>query len=326
MQTSIVFVMVLLTSWVMSVQAAGFQLINIKDAPNQPVQVGIWYPSATLPEVATMGLGFQKVATGGPIEGTSLPLVIVSHGTGSSAFSHFDTALALANAGFVVAAVTHPGDNYADQSNSVSILNRPKHVTRAIDYMLAEWPEHDRIDAHRVGIFGFSAGGFTALVSAGGKPDLTLVGPHCAKHPGDFACKLLSKRNGPSPQVELTPSENLKDNRIRAAVVAAPALGFTFGDEGLRDVRIPIQLWRAENDTMLPHPWYAEAVRNSLPVSPEYHVVPKAEHFDFLASCSERLAAVAPQICTSAQGFDRSAFHEQFNTDVVAFFIKTLRQ
>ncbi len=326
MQTSKAFVMVLLTVWRMSVQAAGFQAVDIKDASHPPMQLAIWYPSATAPAVTGMGLGVQNVAAGGKIEGTSLPLVIFSHGTGGSAFSHFDTALALADAGFVVAAVTHPGDNYADQSNSVAILNRPRHVTRAVDYMLAQWQDHDRINAGRVGIFGHSAGGFTALVSAGGKPDFTLIGPHCAKHPGDFACMLVARQSGRTPQVDPASSENLKENRIRAAVVAAPALGFTFGDAGLRDVRIPVQLWRAEEDTLLPHPWYAEAVRTSLPVAPEYHEVPKAGHFDFLASCSERLAAVAPQICTSQQGFDRNAFHEKFNAEVVAFFSKTLKQ
>ncbi|MET0962963.1 MAG: dienelactone hydrolase [Noviherbaspirillum sp.] len=326
MHTSIMFVMALLASWVMSAQAAGFQMVNINDGSSRPMQLAIWYPSAAPTAVTAMGPGVQNVAAGGEIEGDSLPLVMVSHGTGGSAFSHFDTALALANAGFVVAAVAHPGDNHADQSHSVSVLDRPTHVVRAIDYMLAEWRDHERIDAQRIGMFGFSAGGFTALVNAGGKPDLTLIGPHCAKHAADFACMLLSRHNGPMPQTALTPTADLRENRIRAAVVAAPALGFTFGDEGLRDVRIPVQLWRAEDDTLLPHPWYAEAVRNSLPAAPEYHVVPKAGHFDFLPSCSERLAAIAPQICTSQQGFDRGAFHERFNAEVVAFFNKTLRQ
>ena len=324
MKRPLLFAMALLASWTMSVHAAGFQVVTIQGAADQPMQVAIWYPSAAVPAITTMGLGSQNVAADGEIKGASLPMVIFSHGTGGSAFSHFDTALALASAGYVVAAVTHPGDNYADQSKSVFILERPKHVTRAIDYMLADWRGHDRIDAHRVGIFGYSAGGFTVLVSAGGKPDLAMVGPHCAKHAGDFACGLLAKQSGPLPKIESTAAEGLKENRIRAAVVAAPALGFTFGDEGLREVRMPIQLWRAEDDTMLPHPWYAEAVRNSLPLPPEYHVVPKAGHFDFLASCSERLAAVAPQICRSQQGFDRNAFHEQFNADVVAFFNKSL--
>jgi predicted dienelactone hydrolase len=324
MKRPILFAVMLLASSVMSVYAAGFQAVTIQGVPDQTMQVAIWYPSAAPAAPSAMGLGSQSVATDGEIKGTSLPMVLFSHGTGGSGFSHFDTALALANAGYVVAAVTHPGDNYADQSKSVFILERPKHVTRVIDYMLADWPGHDRIDAHRVGLFGFSAGGFTVLVSAGGKPDLAMVGPHCARHTEDFACKLISRQSGPLPKIEPTPAEGIKENRIRAAVVAAPALGFTFGEEGLREVRIPIQLWRAEDDTMLPHPWYAEAVRQSLPLSPEYHVVPKAEHFDFLASCSERLAAVAPQICRSQQGFDRNAFHEQFNADVVAFFNKSL--
>jgi predicted dienelactone hydrolase len=318
------FALALLASWAVSVHAAGFQVVTIDGAPDRSMQVAIWYPSAALPAATSMGLASQNVAVDGEIKGTSLPLIIVSHGTGGSAYSHLDTALALANAGFVVAAVTHPGDNYADQSKSVSVLDRPKHVTRAIDYMLANWKGHDRIDANRVGVFGYSAGGFTVLVSAGGKPDFTMVGPHCAGHPGDFACRLLSKQNGSVPKVEMTSADNLKDNRIRAAVVAAPALGFAFGNEGLRDVRVPVQLWRAEDDTLLPHPWYAEAVRHALPLAPEYHVVPKAGHYDFMPSCSERLAAVAPQICTSQQGFDRSAFHEQFNADVLAFFNKTL--
>lgn len=325
MKSPIAFLMVLLASWSASVQAAGFQQVTIEAAPQQAMQLAIWYPSAASPAVASMGLAIQNVAAGGKIEGRSLPLVVVSHGAGGSASSHLDTALALANAGFVVAALTHPGDNHADQSRSVFILDRPGQVTRAIDYMLGQWPEHDHVDARRVGIFGFSSGGFTALVSAGGKPDLTLVGPHCAAHPEDFACTLLSRNKGPLPQTEPASTGKFRENRIRAAVVAAPALGFTFGDDGLRDVRIPIQLWRAEDDTLLPHPWYAQAVRNALPAAPEYHVVPKAGHFDFLAPCSERLAAVAPQICTSGQGFDRSAFHEQFNAAVVDFFGRTLR-
>ena len=35
----------------------------------------------------------------------SLPLVVMSHGTGGSFLGHFDTAMALADAGFVVVAM-----------------------------------------------------------------------------------------------------------------------------------------------------------------------------------------------------------------------------
>ena len=38
------------------------------------------------------------------------------------------------------------------------------------------------------------------------------------------------------------------DPRIKAAVAAAPAIGYAFGRDGLRHVRVPVQLWRAEFD------------------------------------------------------------------------------
>jgi hypothetical protein len=49
-------------------------------------------------------------------------------------------------------------------------------------------------------------------------------------------------------------------------------------------------------------------------------VVPLAGHFAFLAPCSDALAAAAPGACIDALGFDRVAFHEQFNREVVTFF------
>jgi len=74
---------------------------------------------------------------------------------------------------------------------------------------------------------------------------------------------------------------------------------------------------------MLP-PWYAEAVRQALPLAPDYRVVPGAGHFDFLAPCSDKLARIAPPICASRPGFDRAAFHRQFNAAVVGFFVAAL--
>jgi predicted dienelactone hydrolase len=115
------------------------------------------------------------------------------------------------------------------------------------------------------------------------------------------------------------------DPRIKAVVSAAPAIGFTFGRAGLREVRQPVQLWRAGDDRVLPHPYYAEAVRQALPTPPESHVVPHAGHYDFLAPCSAKLAKAVPEICTSEPGFDRTAFHADFNRQVVAFFEKTLK-
>ena len=73
---------------------------------------------------------------------------------------------------------------------------------------------------------------------------------------------------------------------------------------------------------LLPQPRYAEAVRLALPESPDYRVVHRAGHFDFLAPCSVALANLAPVICQSDPGFDRVAFHRTFNAAVVDFLEK----
>ena len=305
-------------------QAAGFQSLDIPSPGGKPISLAIWYPSLAPQQTRPMGTFSQEVAGNGAVEGTGLPLVLISHGTGGYKYSHHDTALALANAGFIVVALTHPGDNYADQSAATDILKRPTHIVMALDFMLREWLYRERIAPSRVGIFGFSSGGFTALVNIGGRPDLTKVFPHCVAHPAQYVCKLMSEHGERSTRALTVASAQMHDRRIRAAVIAAPALGFTFDAAALSKVDIPIQLWRAEDDVILPHPWYSENVRISLAGKPEYHVVPRAGHFDFLAPCTDKLAAMAPQICVSQEGFDRTGFHRRFNSAVVAFFKKSL--
>jgi predicted dienelactone hydrolase len=250
-------------------------------------------------------------------------VVVISHGTGGALSSHYDTALALAEAGFVVAAVTHTGDNYRDHSKAILALpNRPRHITRVLDYMLGAWPQRARLDPDRVGIFGFSAGGFTALVAIGGKPDLRRMGAHCVQHPDEWGCRYAREQGNPTP----ANGNWVRDARIKAAVVAAPALGPDFDAERLADVQVPMQLWRAADDEVLAHPWHAQAIYDALPSKPDYRVVPNAGHFVFLAPCSAALAQIAPDICRDPPGFDRAEFHRTFNAAVAAFFEQHLRQ
>ena len=305
------------------VQAAGFQHGFVADPAGKPLEVGIWYPAESVARSVTMGPTSMSVAVDGTVRGNSLPLVVMSHGTGGSFLSHFDTAMTLADAGFVVVAVTHTGDHHADQSRSMDVMDRPRQVSRVVDHMLSTWDGRGTIDPARIGMFGFSAGGFTTLVSVGGIPDFSKVGPMCRQYPDDFACRLIAKSSGISPAPPM-PTARLADPRIKAVVVAAPALGFAFSPDGLKDVQVPVQLWRAENDVMVPHPRYAEAVRLALPIAPDYHVVPQAGHFDFLAPCSNALASLAPAICVGTAGFDRTAFHASFNSSVLTFLTRAL--
>ena len=293
------------------------------DPPSETLKVGIWYPTKAAATEQDIGLFTQTVAPDAPVDGHALGLIVISHGNGGTLEEHYDTALALAHAGFVVAAVEHAGDNYRDQSRATHLEDRPRAVHAVIDMMLSEWKGHAAIDPTRIGIFGFSAGGFTALVAIGGMPDLTRVSPYCAAHTATFVCQILQAHPAAADQ-RIAPDAWRADPRIKAAVVAAPALGFAFSQQGLAGVQAPIQLWRAGNDHILPSPDYAEPVRDRLPRKPEYHVVPGADHFDFLAPCSTALAQVAPMICQEQESFNRTAFHHRFNQSVVAFFRRTL--
>jgi predicted dienelactone hydrolase len=297
----------------------GFETASAPVPGDKPLAVTIWYPTDAPERPTPLALYSQSVAPGAPVAGHGHPLVVLSHGTGGSNTDHHDTARALAAAGFVVAAPTHTGDTQGDRSRSLRITERPAQLSNVIDYMTREWRGHDAIDPGKVGAFGFSSGGFTVLGAIGGEPDLSTVVRHCAEHPHFYDCGVARQTGAAAP---MAPAPVAHDPRIKAAVVAAPALGFTFAPLGLSKVPIPVQLWRAEWDTVLPQPYYAEVVHGLLPKA-EYRVVPGAEHFDFMAPCSDALAKVAPPICVHT--IDRAAFHKTFDAAVVKFFEKTLR-
>ena len=154
--------------------SVGFQQMTVPDPQGKPLAVGIWYPGSGTASSQPLDLFTQEVVANGQISGNHLPLILISHGAGGSFANHYDTALALAGAGFVVAAVTHTGDNYMDDSyagNRKDLIDRPRQIKIVTDYMLSVWPQHSHLDPNRIGIFGFSLGGFTALVEIGGTPD-----------------------------------------------------------------------------------------------------------------------------------------------------------
>jgi predicted dienelactone hydrolase len=298
--------------------SVGFVTVAVPDPDGPALEVGIWYPSDAPAAPQRLGLFTQTVAAGGDVAGRGLPLVVFSHGTGGSFASHYDTALALAEAGFVVVAVTHTGDNYRDQSGFTWVENRPRHIRAVIDYILASWPQRERRDQARIGIFGFSAGGFTALVAIGGVPDLSRSLSYCTAYPDEWVCQRV---RATGRAVSAVPAAAfVHDPRIAAAVIAAPAIGFSFTPEGLAGITVPIQLWRGDSDEILPHPRHAQNVYDGLPQKPDYHVVTNAGHFAFLAPCTPALANIVPEICRDPAGFDRAAFHREFNPAVVAFF------
>lgn len=306
----------------------GFRQVQVPDPPSKPLAIGIWYPSSSLASSEPLGPFRQDVALDGTIAGAKLPVVFISHGTGGSLASHYDTALALAQAGFVVVALTHTGDNYQDQSyagNRIDLVDRPRQLERVIRFVLDDWSDRIHIDANSVGVFGFSLGAFTALVEIGGIPNLSRMHQLCDERPAAPECNFIRQLHGD----QLSPiAENpvwVHDSRIRAAVIVAPAAAYLFGPSGLKHVTPPVQLWRGAADGQAPDAWNSAVVRNGLAIAPDLHTVPNADHYAFLPPCSDGLRQAAPSICTDAPGFDRASFHRQFNKEVVAFFSQRLR-
>jgi predicted dienelactone hydrolase len=318
-----VAVVILLLASASLANAIGVQDSTAPDPDDRPLPIRIWYPT--------------RSTNPNELAGSGLPLVVMSHGSGGSHTGHADTAAALAEAGFVVVAAQHTGDNYRDESyvrSGRQLVERTRHIVRVIDFMLDQWPESERINPERIGMFGFSAGGFTALVTAGGKPDLSKTASHCRRRPEAWDCLYL-KRNGfdvNNPPSGSLPALWTHDARVKAAVIAAPAVGFAFDPSGLQAVTVPIQLWEAEHDSIVEDS--ASVVRRSLPQPPEYHYVQGAAHVDFLMPCDWKMTAMITlmrlfgtmDICAESDGLNREDFHSEFNRSVVEFFETTLNR
>jgi len=306
----------------LSAWAAGMQITTVPNPQGGQIPVVVWYPSKAAPFDFAMGPFTPHVAMGAAVEGTSLPLILISHGTGGASLTHFDTATALADAGFVVVALQHPGDNYQDISTSFSarnFSNRPRQVSAVLDFMLRDWAGHAAINPARIGMLGHSAGGATGLLLAGGVMEWQSVVAFCRANQNDWGCSKARESgldlNGPAPVI------TGRDPRIKAVAIAAPALTHGFLPDGLKGITIPLQLWVGEKDEVVTD---AAGPLGHFATSPDYHLVTNGGHFAYLAVCSPWMRSLAPEICFDPPGFDRAAFLLRFQQGVIGFFKASL--
>ncbi len=301
----------------------GAQTVMVADAGHAAIPVTVFYPTTAKPRAVWLGSAFASVAPRGAVAAGVHPLIVMSHGTGGAGLSHIDTALALAEAGYIVAVPTHPGDNF-QQSTAVGgpdwMAGRSRQIVRTTDFMLHGWKASAQVDPGRVGLFGFSAGATSVLIAVGGRLDPALAADHCRTAP-EFVCQIVKPG---APLRDAAEGEREPAGLIKAVVIAAPGFGFAIAPDGLKAITAPVQLWDGEADDRTPPATNALLVRGLLPAAPDFHLVPKAGHLSFLAPCG--LAAVlAPKgLCTDQKGFDRKAFHRDFNAAVLAFYDRTL--
>jgi predicted dienelactone hydrolase len=294
------------------VEAAGIRLIDVPaDSEGPALRGAVWSPCAMPPqEVEVEGIALPAVKDC-PISGDKLPLVVISHGRAGSFIGHHDTAETLADAGFIVAAINHPGDTSADLSRSddlASFVERPTDIKRLIDYLLQASPA--KIDAQRAGFFGFSRGGYTGLVLIGANPDWATAAEICEQS-ASHACEQIRHK-------EFLTQPLTHDARIKAAVIADP-LTVMFSRDSYAAITIPVQLWQSERGGDGVVPDNVEVAEKSLPAPHEYHVVPNSAHFAFLTPCPPAALKAKPELCTDAPGFERVAFHKEFDAAVLAF-------
>ena len=331
-----------LAAFASGVTGVGIAAIQIPDPVSGKLTDGdVFYPSAQATK-GTTALGPYNVAAtpdASAIPGAK-PLVILSHGNGGSDLGHHDLAVYLASHGFVVATLNHLGDYFRDTSKvgSIEVLaGRPVQVKSAITTLLDDPKWKALIDPSRIGVAGFSAGGYTSLMVAGAKPHFVRFVAFCQRYPDDKdVCghaaefKANAAKQGKTMEQVLDDMQgqlgkygDTADPRVKAVFAMAP-LSLIFDDHGFDNVRIPVFLYYGQNDTVLPPEANARHIQPLIKTLYAVKEVPHADHWVFLPPCAAELAKEIPPMCVDPAGVDRTEVHAQVNADALAFFRKTL--
>ncbi len=167
----------------------GMRTVTIDSAPgrDRPLLTTIWYPAAPgstgapgryefLPGV---GLDSELALADVPVAEGPFPVVVFSHGNVGLRYQSAFSTEHLASWGFVVVSADHPGDTAYDdiagtwEGNVRHPRERILDMSDLLDAMGAAAvtpgdPFEGRLDLDRVGVYGHSMGGHTAVGSAVG--------------------------------------------------------------------------------------------------------------------------------------------------------------
>ncbi len=317
----------------------------LRDADHRPdVRVTVWYPAADGAVEQRIDIGppgkplflVGAVAAGAPFaDAKARPVVLLSHGFGGTARMMAWFGAPLARAGYVVVAVDHPGNNGMDKMTAPGAImpwDRPEDLRAALAAAKADPAIGPHMDMGRVGVSGFSAGGFTALVSAGARVDMTRFLVFCRAHPTDGVCApqkefALSmddaQRVLASPEIAPEAAHAGDDHSIpgvRAAFAIAPAIVQGLPPEGLARITVPVAIILGDADPVAPPDTNGLVAAKAIP-HVELKVLPGVGHYDFLSTCTPAGVAVVP-ICTAKVPQDET--HKAAIDMALAFFARTL--
>lgn len=288
--------------------------------------ISVFYPSAGEDRQAQFGPYSLKLDRGGqPVRGNTR-LVVISHGSGGSPWTYTDLTRRLVEDGFVVAFPLHRGDNARDPSTPgpESWKQRPAEVSRAIDAVARDQRLAPLLSLDKVGMYGMSAGGHTALTLAGGRWSPALLARHCeANIAEDFhTCVGLTTRltggmlDGLKKSVALAVIrqrfsdagwQTHTDPRIRAVVAGVP-LAADFDMASLAAPPVPLGLVTARQDRWLVPRFHSDVVLQACKRCEHLADLPTGGHGALLSPPppADAMSALAKDLLLDPPGFDRS--------------------
>jgi predicted dienelactone hydrolase len=296
------------------------------------VEVAIWYPTSDRAVAINAGPFTPYAASNAALPASGKhPLLLLSHGTGGSNIAHHPIAEALASAGYIVAAPTHPGDNYQDRSLLASeqyFDERPRQLTSLLNALTEDATFAALIDTSRIGAIGHSVGGYTVAAMVGASPDRAALIEHCTSVDDDPSCGYGDPTIGTtgvsdSPfQLPANPQVKASELSISSVVLLAP-LGSVIDKESRIDDKVAIRVIAAEFDEILPHQYHRQRLQHIAPHA-EVSSAPGAGHFSFIAPVNAAWQQSLSEVAIDPAGFDRSAFNTQLGQTLIEWFNTTL--
>ena len=194
--------------------------------------------------------------------GEEIPVVIISHGLGSKPEDFAEISPHLASHGYLVVLPQHIGSDSQHQqaflrglSREVFLtdefINRPLDISYVIDTL--ERRNRDEFDGRlaldKVGVFGHSFGGYTALAVGGATIDFDYLEQRCAPDLGRTNTALLLQCRA----LDLERKDyNFRDERVVAVLGHNPVNRAIFGPEGLSQIQIPVLMGAGSYDPATP--------------------------------------------------------------------------
>lgn len=315
----------------------GEQTLNYTDSSrNRPIKVEIWYPTnetdptferkTDLPFVLN-----PTIRNASPINGT-FPLVLLSHGTGGNRFGLAWVAIALVKQGYIVAAPDHWGNTFDNKIPEyfVRYWERPLDISFLLTHLLSNSPYSEHLNREKIGMVGFSFGGYTSLALAGAELSCDLLKKACKTDEGkkEFNIPELGDLRKLIDKLSCNNIQNsFKDTRIKAFVALAPALGLGFNsNEQAKSITAPVLIIGSNNDQIAPISSNAENYNRLIPHSKFIKLEGKVGHYIFLNEGDESLKREAKVYYRDDKSISRVEIHKNVEKEIVNFFQSTLGQ